>query len=747
MELDDTRLAKIRAIIDGVSVPWMKGAKKPVLRQTKEPKEDSGGKPNPMWFVDVRDTWIDFNTEWFNYYGHLHPKTTEMLKTIDDMAKRSGVDLTSFSPEVFSLTDIESVNRVLEATVEELEEITGRIEKSSELAFKMIDDAKKKSMVVMLRKIIQTQKLCRDEVPDDIAKRYRFHPQERKWLDSWKYSHTIRYMLYTMRSTLTTTGGREAPCEAPAHLVKAAMMISMSRAARVTHGIKGVLIRIPPRHGKTQLATCDRALRHCIAPYQPVFVIHNTKDNASERLEMVRNHFDNRTSVGRRRNALFPGFTLTKKTRDSSEKMVLLLNDAPACMHVEGNLAARGVHSKVQGVTAYELLFDDPTDEKEKHEEGTRERTNAALDQTWMSRLTGAESFFVYICTAWHPDDFSAQLVKQSRQGHIQLAYYGQAAGGPEEGFKPIWPEGGYDSDFLASRYYTLGPDMYACIYQNNPDTESARKIKRLHFYDYRYYLDSDFDGPDAESWKRFLASRETTFFISTDPAGSASKYSNLAGITYAAFGAFRYKHPSNPNMEISIPRIAFLDFWSGTASQHDLADKIEEWTKDRRVDKIVIETTGGYHATAEELVRNRNIESEKVIQRPPSGTNKLRRLSQYAIHIERGDAVFPGEPDVDESESPTLSLMSGWQDMAEQLLRAGSTADSCLTDCVSQQLAEVSYDIHDMTGETSLVRPQRAVPDMYVDAKQRAFRQLKNPKPVVEPGRGYAKFLKGHIN
>jgi hypothetical protein len=398
----------------------------------------------------------------------------------------------------------------------------------------------------------------------------------------------------------------------------------------------------------------------------------------------VREHFDLDTDVGRRRRALFPIVAIDAKRSKNKREIFTLYNGRKKNIHQEGNCKAYGVHSQAQGVTVHRLRCDDPSDEKEQAEEGTRERTNNALASTWMSRLTGQDAFFTYICTRWHPEDFCGVLLRLAKSGDMNLAYYSLACGGPEDGFAPIWPEAGYDEAFLKAVYARLGPVNYACQYQNNPDAEESRRVKKLICFD-RAELDPE---TRSEEYTRFFNDPATTYYLSVDPTGTSSKYSHLAGITYAAMGNLRVD-------DTDYLRLLFMRFWSVHEGQLGLAQIIADFCKANKVDQILVETTSGFHATPEALEVVHGIPSTKVLKRAPGAGTKIARLLKYAIHLEAGDAQFPGVWIRDEHGDQVLQMDPDWVEMSTQLLQSGTARDDHLMDCVRQQLAEVSPDIY----------------------------------------------------
>ena len=679
---DDPLLEDLQCTIDGFAVPYVKDTERPAMRKPIE-KQYVDETINPAYLVELRDIAIDYNRAWHNYYGRQWPKFAEQVKLIADMAKQSGIDLASYAPEVLTLADIKEVDDIMSATDAQLKQLKHRIEDSHERGFAMLPDVKKKRWKATLQLARRVQELCRKEVPtsDSLLRNASSDLKE-----TWRYLHPIRYALYTLRSNLMSTDGVPQLLEVPDHWIKMAMVMECAQCNCLEYGIDGVLLVVPPRHGKTTIMQAKKALAVIKNGYDCNAIVHHNAEHANARVSAVKEHFLPNTEVGRRRHALFPHVTIDMSRSKNKKELSVYHNGKRQCVEKEGNLQAYGVHSQSQGVTIHTLDADDPSDQKEQSEEGTRQRTNAALAQTWIPRLTGRRKFLIYICTRWHPQDFVGVLMNLVKAGDMKIAYYSMACGGPEDNFAPIWPEAGYDEAYLRGAYGRLGPIMYACQYQNNPDAKEARRIKQLVCFDSKE-LDPK---TRSENYERFFADPATIHFLSVDPAGTSSARSHKAGITYSAFGNLRVG-------DKDVPRLLFLRFWSLHEGQLGLAQIISDFAlrSGFKVDKILVETTSGFHATPEALEVVHGIPRSKVIRRAPGRGSKIERLLRYAIHLEAGDAQFPGLWVTGERGEQVLQLDPAWSECSIQLLQASSADDDHLLDCVRQQLAEVSPDIY----------------------------------------------------
>lgn len=711
VEEDGKVWARVEAALQQIEPPFIEGSPEPAMIRPQEPRWIHD-KFNPAYLVELRDSYLNYNTEWQNYYGHQWPKLKEMMVIVTEMAKQYGIDLTTYAPETFSLSDIKSLDALFEAGGEVCKQLAYRITTSHETALALIPEAKKKRWAKVLREVARIQDLCRHPIPPSKKKAL---PEVR---EVWKYMQPLRYLLYVERSELMSEDGTPLLMNLPPHLIMMCLVTKIGEAHAVSQNVDGSLSIIPPRHGKTKFMVCDTALDIIQHPHFNEAIIHNAKIHAKARFRDVKDHFSSTLAKGLRRRALFPQTSLDPRV-DNDERFYILVNGNRINTSQEGNLSAWGIHAKAQGLTFHKIRFDDPSDEKETVEAGTRERTNRAIFLTWMRRLTGRYAYFTWICTRWHPDTAESRLIKQAQKGNTNLAYYSEACGGPNENFEPIWPEAGYDRDFLMKAFYEMGPAEYACIYQNDPDSVESRRISRIHYFNYDEWTEPDRRSPH---FKKFFASGETVFFVSSDPSGTDSQYSNLAGIMLAAYGNLR--RTLGDGSQKDEPKLLFLDYRSLPASQHKVAEIIVGWHDTQRVDTILIETTAGLHATADLLTITHGIPASKVIKRAPGQGTKVERLMRYAALLEAGDVLFPGEWTTDERGDPALRLHSQWEIVASQILRAGSVKETNILDCVSLQVAEVAYEIL-RTKDFHPLSKERPTPK---STRQRFFENLMKP-------------------
>ena len=706
----------------GIEPPFVPGSDPPSMRcPTVEPMVE--GKFNVEWFAQVMAALNEYAVAYWNWWGMTWPDYREQVDTIIRQAGACGVDLSRYAPEQMSVTDLKRLDDVFEMTDERITLMEKQVASAASRALKIVPDAKKNFWLSVLRRLRRLKSLCRDSIPEPVVEA---NPGRDDVFEAWELVRVLRFMTWCWRTTIGSRTGEESLPLIPDHLIHAAVNMALARKLRMAgHPIGGVVIVIPPRHGKSVLACADEAMCLSEDPWNPRFIVHRKQEIAVQRVDEVKKWFSIDQPIGRRRRALFPRVEMDARRSKASSNLWLTLDGRSVATHREGNLTAYGLHAGAQGVTAVEIKFDDPVDEKDRHEAGTRERTNAAFYHTWLNRLTGSTSFFTLIATCWHPDDVTGSLIQMVRSGIVRAAVVNIPCGGPDDGFAPLWPEAGYDARYLRSKFLMLRPAAYSCIYQNNPDSIEGRRIANMHFFDERFILQPELRTPE---WHDFLEDRKAIRFLSIDPSGTDTKTSNRAGIGYFQVGMFG--HTDEDGVVRLSPRMAMLRAWSIHASQHALVDEVM-WFKaaGNRIDRCYVEVTGGYHATAEELVRQ-GIPSDIVWRITPGTGTKIERLMRYAIHIENGDLMFPGRWTTDDHGDPVLEAHQDFHEVAEQLLRAGTTTDDEQIDVVRMALSQHSTEF-DEAREAGAARARSIRSDDPIRAAMaRMFSRMSDERP-----------------
>lgn len=668
----------------GFDPPYISGSSRPEMRKPVN-EQMVEGRLNAEWFVEMRGIYNDFNRDYWNYYGAQWPDFNEAMDMLLRMSDQCGLDLSKYAPEKMSLSDIQSKDDLFSMSERELEKIEQQILRAADDGIGCIDSVKKKRWVSIIRRLSAVRRMCRRKGVEKSEIKALWPGWEgvrKRNLDEvWECLHPIRFALWCDRSTLNTEDGKPDVLDVPPHFVRMCMSVTLAKKYREEHGFKGAVVVVPPGHGKTLLIINMEAQEICEEPWSPSAFVHNKRDEARKRLSAVRRYFDLSDDRGKRCRALYPEIVIDKR-KDNADLFFVTKDGKRMNTHEEGCLNAYGMHTKATGVSLFRAKFDDPADEKEGVESGTRDRTNRAFTQTWLQRLRGSNTFFVMITTRWHPHD----IVGVIRKANMKVAYCSIECGGPESDFDPIWPEVGYDRKYLKGRYYLYGPGGYSCIFQNNPDSEQTRRVTNLVYYDYEMMREKM-----SPEFKEFFDRKETDWCISLDPAGTDKKTSTLAGVLEGAFGQLMVNGKYRPTLVL-------VDRKSMLASQHKLAEhtysRFTDHVSKGRDAIVLVETQSGYHATADMLTKDWGLPQTKIIKRPPKGTNKAARLSRYSLHFEIGDVLVPGRWVKDDSGKERLTVHPEWVEFADQILHAGTTKDTEMLDCMSQMVAEYAHQM-----------------------------------------------------
>jgi hypothetical protein len=724
-------LAAMRAAAEGATLPYSEGAKPPIMAKVAvEPTID--GAPNPAYYVELRIIAVDMDLQWQHYYGHAWPAFTERLKAIDDSAKENGIDLKEYAEDVMTFREFKRINDVMSASDSMIRTQMTLIKGSHSEAEHFLDEVKKKSWIRTFERLLELREMCRSETCP--------FSKKPSTTETWEALHGLRYMIYLFRSTLFSKDAEPAPIMIAPHIIKMFMTIEIARKHRASDRIEGVLIQLPPGHGKTWAIIADRSMQLNKRTNEPFAFLHAVQDTAQERFNAVMSHFDDETDIGARRKALFPNVGRWKRYK-GTQKLWLEVDGRKRCEeYTEGNLTFYGLMQAALGKGVIELSIDDPSKAEEAEQAGTRDATNRALANTWLPRLRGLNSFFVYVCTSWHPDDFASKLLEMARKGQVNIAYYSATAGGPESRFRPLWPEM-CDSKKLKAHYARLGPGPYACQFQNNPMHESARRVSRLCFYPYNYWTDPDCRPPE---WEDFF--RNAMYYISGDPAGAEHKHANLAGALVAAMGVLRI-YDEKLKRELDVPKIVLTNYWSGHATQSNFADSIIDLTAHlerepdpHKIHEYLIESVSGFHATREFLEREHQIDPSRIQGGHPGfGTKVQRFVRSAAIHCENGDILFPGEPGpVDEDGNDTLKLIEEWSEVSNQIYQAGSVRETNMLDCIAFLMKHLAPLIKPRLDQIAKIRNAPAALSLPNTRKQKFYQSLIDQSRKRKLGTGH---------
>jgi len=257
--------------------------------------------------------------------------------------------------------------------------------------------------------------------------------------------------------------------DAPHHRLIARKLEAVERGE-----ITRLMITMPPRHGKSMLAS----------EFFPAWYLGRNPDHyvvsaayaqelADDFGRKVKNQIEDRTY-----SAIFPGVTLAGDSRAAKRFHIqdwqggyehgLKQNGAFYAVGVGGPLTGRGAHL---------LLIDDPVKNREEADsELTRKKTKDWYTSTAYTRLMPGGRI-VIIQTRWHEDDLSGWLLNEHKHEGWEVLDLPAIS---DDG-KALWPEQ-YDIQALEQIKRAIGPRDWSALYQQRPTPDEGDYFKTEWF-------------------------------------------------------------------------------------------------------------------------------------------------------------------------------------------------------------------------------------------------------------------------
>lgn len=240
--------------------------------------------------------------------------------------------------------------------------------------------------------------------------------------------------------------------------------------------IKRLMITMPPRHGKSMLAS----------EFFPAWYIGRNPDHyvvtatyaqelADDFGRKVKNQIEDDAY-----KAIFPGVSLADDSKSAKR------------FHIDGSLGgyehstgqrgafyAVGVGGPLTGRGAHLLLIDDPVKNREDAEsEVIRKKTKDWYTSTAYTRLMPGGRIVV-ISTRWHMDDLAGWLQEEhAHEGWVVLDLPAINDDG-----EALWPEQ-YDIETLERIKRALPPRDWSALYQQKPSPETGDYFKKEWIYE-----------------------------------------------------------------------------------------------------------------------------------------------------------------------------------------------------------------------------------------------------------------------
>lgn len=248
--------------------------------------------------------------------------------------------------------------------------------------------------------------------------------------------------------------------------------------------IDRLMIFMPPRHGKSELAS-KRFPAWCLGrdPKRQIIAASYNSDLADDFGRNVRN-----IVAEREFGEVFPAVSLAT---DSKAANRMNTNHG-------GAYVAAGVGTAVTGRGAHIALIDDPfKDRAEADSERRRELVWDWYRSTLYTRLMPGGAI-VLIQTRWHEDDLAGRLLEQEADQWEVLELPAISDAG-----QALWPEW-YDEAALSRIKATIGAREWSALYQQRPQPDEGTFFRREWFSSWatlpnvRFYGTSDYAVTDG---------------------------------------------------------------------------------------------------------------------------------------------------------------------------------------------------------------------------------------------------------
>lgn len=367
---------------------------------------------------------------------------------------------------------------------------------------------------------------------------------------------------------------------------------------RVERGeIKRLLITMPPRHGKSMLAS----------QYFPAWYLGR---NPTKEIIMASYSGELASDFGRKvRNIVdepdFQACFNVKLAEDSKAKNRWHTNK-------KGGYVAAGVGGAITGRGADILLIDDPFKDREEAESQViRDKVYDWYTSTAITRLT-PNGAVVIIHTRWHDDDLIGRILAKEPEKWEHLNF--PATAEEDEEFRkrgdPLWPQR-YSYEALMNIKNSVGPYDWACLFQQNPINEETQEFKKSFF---KYYRETDLP-PGMR------------IITAIDPA--ISKKETADDSVVFTVGVM----PSITPLQI-IGGVFLLEYTAGKMNPSELIDEIFFHHSTWNSDLVIVETVAYQEALAhflrEQMMRTGQMLNIEEVKHSVDKERRIRGLIPY---------------------------------------------------------------------------------------------------------------------
>ncbi len=232
--------------------------------------------------------------------------------------------------------------------------------------------------------------------------------------------------------------------------------------------IRKLMIFVPPRHGKSEIASVNfPAWFLGRNPKKSIIAASYNSDLAINFGRKARNIVD---SDGYKH--LFPGVSLAEDSKAAGRWSTSF----------GGEYTAVGIGGGTTGRGADVILIDDPVKDKQEAEsEVIQERNIGWYRSVARTRLT-PKGAIVVIQTRWHDKDLAGQILESDKDWDIiQLPAITEVDDGYRKEGEALWPQR-YSLDELLTIKRELGTELFSALYQQQPVSEDSAVFRRAMF-------------------------------------------------------------------------------------------------------------------------------------------------------------------------------------------------------------------------------------------------------------------------
>lgn len=152
----------------------------------------------------------------------------------------------------------------------------------------------------------------------------------------------------------------------------------------------------------------------------------------------------------------------------------------------KGGMLSAGVGGPISGAGAELLLIDDPIKNREEANSITyRDRLWDEWQNTLLTRLQ-AGGAVILILTRWHVDDLAGRILASTQDvGWEIISLPAEAEENDPLGRAigdPLWPEGGFDQEWMVLKKAEIGSLAFAALYQQRPTPQEGGLFRRAWF-------------------------------------------------------------------------------------------------------------------------------------------------------------------------------------------------------------------------------------------------------------------------